>query len=223
MIIIITIIPQAISYLLKCLRATEIKRSEDRVMKVVEALKKDFINPFDSALDKQKLFSLVSGKPLPTEVAELLISAEDRGKGLQLEFNKRLDSGDESGVTFFDPIKREEWKGFDSAEKKTKVTGKSKSRDVTVQREILGLLIATSFKEQSLIDIDNALSFPLAHVPLALATSDGSRRKTAKSKLLDAALFSIIADEEIVSNPSCYALDLISTNRSIVNVPNTFR
>ena len=72
----------------KCLRATEIKKSEERVMKVVEALKEDFINPFDSALDRQKLFNLVSGRPLPAEVAELLISAEDRGKGLQLEFNK---------------------------------------------------------------------------------------------------------------------------------------
>ena len=34
----------------KCLRATEIKKSEERVLKVVEALKEDFINPFDSAL-----------------------------------------------------------------------------------------------------------------------------------------------------------------------------
>ena len=169
------------------------------------------------------MFNLVSGRPLPAEVAELLISAEDRGKGLQLEFNKRLDSGDESGVTFFDPIKRVEWKGFATVEKKTKVTSKGKSRDVTVQRDILGLLIATSFKEQSLIDIDKALSFPLAPVPLALATCDGARRKTTKSKLMDAALSSIIADEDIVSNQSFYALDLIATIRSTVNVPNTFR
>ena len=89
----------------KFLQATEIKKSEERVMKVVEALKEDFINPFDSALDRQKLFNLVSGRPLPTDVAELLISAEDRGKGLQLEFNKRLDSDDGSGTTFYDPIK----------------------------------------------------------------------------------------------------------------------
>ena len=167
----------------KCLQATEIKKSEERVMKVVEALKEDFINPIDSALDRQKLFNLVSGRvrPLPTDVAELLMSAEDRGKGLQLEFNKRLDSDDGSGTTFFDPIKRVEWKGFDSADKETKVTSRGKSRDVTVQRDILGLLIATSFKEQSLIGIDKALSFPLANLPLALATCMVREEKLPKA------------------------------------------
>ena len=54
---------------------------------------------------------------------------------------------------------------FDSVEKKAKVNNKGNLRDITVQRDILGLLFATSFKEQSLIDIEKALSFPLA--PLA--------------------------------------------------------
>ena len=40
---------------------------------------------------------------------------------------------------------------------------------------------------------------------------------------MDAALSSIIADKDIVSNQSCYALDLVATIRSTVNVPNAFR
>ena len=104
----------------KCLRGTQIKNSEDQVMKVVEALKGDFINPFVNALDRLKLFNLVSGKLLPNVVAELLISAEARGRGLQLQFNKGLDSGDESGVIFFNLIKRVKWKSLTVLKRKRK-------------------------------------------------------------------------------------------------------
>ncbi len=107
--------------------------------------------------------------------------------------------------------------------RKVKVTAGGKTKDVAVQRDILGLLLTTSFKERESVDIDKALTYALAPVPLALATSDGYRRKTAKSKLLHTALESIMSDEESPENASCYIIDLAASLRSIVNMPDTFR
>ncbi len=45
------------------------------------------------------------------------------------------------------PIKKVPWKGFSEAVKKVKITVGNKTRDVAVQRDILELLLTTSFKE----------------------------------------------------------------------------
>lgn len=207
----------------KCLREREIRKSEERVTRLMQVMKEDFINPFDANIDKQELFNLASGRPLSEEASSSLLSAEERGQIRYEEFNQRLDINDESSIAFFDPIKRVPWRDFGNNERKTKVTAKGKSKDVTVQRDILGILVATSYKEKSMIDIDKALSFPLAPVPLSLATADGMRRKTAKSKLLEAALSSTITDLEYVDDATCYVVDLVATIRSTVRIPDTFR
>ena len=138
-------------------------------------------------------------------------------------FQKRLEINEEKAVGFFDLIKRYPWKGFGDAEKKVKVTAKTKCNDIEVQRDILGLLVASSYREQSLVDIDKALNFPLAPVPLSLATCDGNRRKTAKSKLLDAALSSIVKEIDSLDEEHIYVFDVIATVRSIGVIPDTFR
>lgn len=68
----------------------------------------------------------------------------------------------------------------------------------------MGLPVASSYREQSLVDIDKALSFHLAPVPLSLATCDGNRRKIAKSKLLDAALSSIVTELDSLDDAQIY-------------------
>ena len=207
----------------KCLRKHEISKSEERVSKIMEVLKEDFINPFNSSLDRDKLYNLASGRPLPDSIADELLGSYERGKEMFSMFQKRLEIGEEEAAGFFDPIKRCPWKGFGDAEKKIKVTAKGKSKDIAVQRDILGLLVASSYEEQSSVDIDKALSFPLAPVPLSLATCDGNRRTTAKSKLLDAALSSIVAELDSLDKVQIYVFDVIAVVRSIAVVPDTFR
>ena len=72
--------------------------------------------------------------------------------------------------------------------KTVKVSGKVVSRELTGQRDILGLLAAKSTEKYSAVDIDKSLQYPLAPVPLSLAAGDGIRRKRRKNKLMDAAL-----------------------------------
>ena len=55
------------------------------------------------------------------------------------------------------------------------------NRDITVQRDY----VASSQEGDSPVDLDLVLSFAFAPVPLLLASADGVKRKTNKSKLYD--------------------------------------
>ena len=83
--------------------------------------------------------------------------------------------------------------------------------------------MAVSSKEGAVVDFDKALSYALSPVPLALATSDGIRRKTCKSRLMDAALSSIVTDNVNTDHATCLVIDIIATIRCIAKVPSTFR
>ena len=207
----------------KCLRDHEIKKSEDRVRRIATVLKEDFVDPFSDLPNKRNLYNLASGRPLPEEATEHLLSLEKQGQGLLSDFSKRLHLSEEQTSAFFDPITRVPWKGFCNAEKKAKITAKGKTKDVAVQRDILGLLMAVLSKEGAVVDLDKALPYALSPVPLALATSDGIRRKTCKSKLMDAALSSIVTDNVNTDHATCLVIDIIATIRCIAKVPNTFR
>ena len=103
------------------------------------------------------------------------------------------------------------------------MSAKSKTRHLAVQRDILRALMAESYKENKSIDIDKAVRFPLAPVPLSMATGDRMRRKTAKRSFLEAVLSSVIAENDVVDNVTCYVVDLVAAIRCINKIPGTFR
>ena len=119
--------------------------------------------------------------------------------------------------TFYDRIPRVAWNSFNSKGTKSTIKIGGKVKNVTVQRDILGFLAAKSSKDQEPVDIDKALCYPLAPVPLSLATADGEMRSTTKSKLMDP------IDLKPVDIPppdgSVYLLDLMSYLRSLKKVP----
>ena len=52
-----------------------------------------------------------------------------------------------------------------------------------INRNNLGYLLAFSIASERVIDLAAALTYPLSPIPLSLATDDGYRRETSKSKL----------------------------------------
>ena len=77
------------------------------------------------------------------------------------------------------------------------------------------------------IDLDAVLCYPLAPVSVPLSTSDGSLRKTVKSKLYDAAMSDLeeltyddLPDE---TDMNCYFLDLAAAVRTVVGNIGTIR
>ena len=107
----------------KCLRESQIRKSERNVENIVNTLKNVFINPFSPDLDGNHLYNLASGCPLPGDITESLLSVAARGTSLQNTFFKRLRQSQEDKELFFDQVKRIEWKGFLSLKKKVNPPG----------------------------------------------------------------------------------------------------
>ena len=57
----------------KCLRTSEILKSNKMVEKIMVILQTQFINPFQPDLDKDALFNLVSGYPAQENVCNCLL------------------------------------------------------------------------------------------------------------------------------------------------------
>ena len=85
-------------------------------------------------------------------------------------------------------------------------------KTIETNRNILGTLLACSFKPQKIIDFEKALCFPLSPVPLSLANPDGSPCKTTKRQLNKI----LIANYDFKKPPpdkgsvKCYIIDMIA-------------
>ena len=193
-------------------------------MKLKDILTQTFINPFGDDVDSELLLNIASGSPVSSEVETCLLGVVKRGTELYREFTSRFDSNNENKLTFWDPIKKQEWHDFSASNKKTKVKNKNgKVVEVAVQRDILGFLLAKSQQLNAPIDMEKALRFPLSPVPLALAHADGERRKTNKSALFDHALSSSQPKVSMAgSGKKAYVLDLVAQLRSMTKLPDTF-
>ena len=185
----------------KCLGEVEINKSEERVQKITYILENQFINPFSTNLERDKLYNLASGKPVRDEIADSLLTLEEHGSTMIDDFCKRISSDKDGKMLFFNPTTRAPWKGFVDTGCKAKLMRKNESKDIKVQQDILGLLAAKSQQQRASVNIDEALYYPLAPVPLSLTTCDGARRKTAKSKLSHVALSSMeITKNDLILN-----------------------
>ena len=169
----------------KCLRSSEILKSNKMVERIMVVLKTQFINPFHADLDKDKLFNLVSGYPAPENVCECLLALESRGKELMDEFQDRITTesalAESPGADFFSPIKREKLETFKNLAVKTKIKNKGRIKELTYQRDILGMLVVYSNKHESGVDLEKVLCFPLAPVSIPLCTPDGAYEKPSKA------------------------------------------
>ena len=86
---------------------------------------------------------------------------------------------------FHDPISRQNLKVFKDLAQKVTVTVKNVQKEIEINRNILGTLLAQSIKYSKVIDFKKALQYPLTPLPLSIANADGSRRMTYKSKLIN--------------------------------------
>ena len=210
----------------KCLRTSEILKSNKMVEKIMVILQTQFINPFQPDLDKDALFNLVSGYPAQENVCNCLLELESRGKELMAEFQDRI-SKESSETDFFSPIKREPLKTFRNSAVKTKLKSQGKTKELTFQRDILGTLVAYSNKHETGVDLERVLCFPLAPISVPLSTADGAIRKTIKSKLYEAAMLDlkIVSHDELPSaaKMKTYLLDLAASIRSLVGIASTIR
>ena len=100
------------------LEKAEISKSEQAVVRVIDAVK-NFTNPFTIA-DKERLYCLVSGAPVPLDVETDVLQAEAIGKDAKGDFVDILKNR-EAGSFFF-PIKKKKLKTMETCSKKVTLT-----------------------------------------------------------------------------------------------------
>ena len=205
----------------KCLRPSEILKSEKIMSRLTTCIKNQFISPFDDDLESDKLYKIVSGSYVTKEISNSLLKMNVIGEKCFTDFNLRLVES--SKKAFFDTITRNKQATFRSLDIKLKVVNASK-QEVKIERDVLGTLLASGCQEEKAVSIDKALEYPLLQVCPSLSTSDGEKRKTTKSNL-----FTAVSDMKTVEtdfvNSQCkiYMLDLAAYVRSVVKQCRTPR
>ena len=116
----------------KPLRPSQILKSERFLSNIINVLKEEYVNSFDSNLDKGLLVNLSSGIAVAEDVAEKIISTDSSGKDDQQAFCKdRLVS---KKVNFHDPISREKLTLFSSTGQTVSVEKDKKLQSVEVKK-----------------------------------------------------------------------------------------
>ena len=62
-------------------------------------------------------------------------------------------------------------------------------------------MLAFSINKERAIDLPTALTYPLSQIPLSLATGDGKRRETSKSKLIALFVEKVALKDPKTDNP----------------------
>lgn len=158
------------------LRPTEITKSEKQVQKVTKAFE-GFVKPFDIE-DKERLYNVSSGAPVPMDIEEDILCAESIGKKLKMAF---IEDRIKGNTDFFDPIKRLNLKTMAIANKTTKL--KNSNNKLFEYQQSASIAFQLLIKAQGLqLDLKLVLAYPLTVVPLSLATADGYMFHANKAK-----------------------------------------
>ena len=155
-------------------------KSENFVEKITKVMTMEYLNPFDVKLDPENLYNLSSGV---ASLGEEILSVKQLGEECYKDFvDIRIGK---TTLKIRDLITHNKTKLFKRAGKNVVLHHKNKEQVVEVNRDILGRLLAHSAKTQRAIDFKKTLTYPLCPIPLCFAHPDGTRRTTAKSKLMD--------------------------------------
>ena len=154
----------------KFLRPSQILKSESFCSRVVATLKQEYINPFDSELEKSLLYNLSSGMPINEDLSDGILNTLSEGETLYKKFvTERLVTKD---VLFHDPIPRRKLQLFSECSRKISLTKRSSVKTLEVNKNILGTLLALSAKTEKAINFESALEYPLCSIPLSIANAD---------------------------------------------------
>ena len=153
----------------------EMKRGQQYVNITMEAFS-SFLDPFDSSINRSRLYNISSGAAVSADIEMDLLTAETQGARARSNFVElRLKKKE---VDFFEPIKRINLKTMVSAKKKVKLTS-SQSNVVEYQGNIVTKLLVKS--QDTPVNMAEVMKFCLTPVPYCIGTADGYLAKTNKA------------------------------------------
>ena len=192
-------------------------KSEQDTCCVMEVIN-NFINPF-TIEDKDTLYCLSSGAPVPSNVENDILMSDEIGKKAHKQFVQ--DRLIKKSISFHTPVKKQNLKSFANQAKTSLVHGKArKNIEITVERNVFRQLVILALQHE--LSLERVLSYPLGPVPWALATSDGAMIKTDKAKLMHC----LEDKSHLVQRPTvgfqCYIVDGNALLQAMVSLPSTF-
>ena len=206
----------------KSLRPSQILKSELMVGKVQTVLENEYLNPFDTSLEKNKLYNLSSGSPLTNDTADAILKLPEIGDKQASEFTEyRLFA---KSVLFHAPIVRNNYKTFSKALKTITIKKNNKIKVIEVNRNIINSLLSFTNKSGKSINFEAALKYPLSPIPLSIANADGKKRKTNKAKLKEILYKCRDSEEDTLpeAEVDAYVLDMMAQIRTMTEIPDTF-
>ena len=217
------------SEMYKALRPSQILTSEKMVTKVIEVLQEEYINPFSVLVDEGQLYNLSSGVPVSIDLADEILETRNKGIEIAEKFTTERLLGDGT-KKFHDPLPRNKIKAFKNISKTLVLKKSHKERKVEVNRDILALLVRLSLTSGLPVDFNKALEYPLSPIPLSIATPDGERRETVKSKLMEIIISTCRRPPQSPKSvirvnkqkPSALVIDLIAAIRTMTEIPETY-
>ena len=165
------------NYQHKDLTPSRIKRDEANIQSVMSVLDDAFVNPFS----EMSLVSISTGIEATDKVATDLFRAYKVGKEAMQEFiTNRLCK--EPKLNLFDPIKKMKLATF-STMSKTKIC-KLKGKEISLKSSKDLFCKVTIIAQKRSLNLNQLFQYPLGPLPLALAETDGTLKKSPKSALL---------------------------------------
>ena len=138
------------------------------------------MNPFTSAMEKEHLVNIASGKAAPDETADFLTKVWTISSSVRNCFIR--DCNDNPNA-YQNTIKRQKVKNFASKAGGYKVSSKNKSLvSISITRDLFGSNLY--YELQAEVDMEQILRYPLKPVPLSISHVDETMQKTPKSKLV---------------------------------------
>ena len=163
-------------------------------MQVTEVIEQEHENPFGIHSIKEKLVNISSGVTLNDDIAGNILNVADAGKSRIIYFRQRqLISKD---ISFHAVIKKSNYKSFRYVVQKiriAKIDGGVKVEEVN--KNILGILRSYSLKTGKPVDFKGTALCSFCRT-FKHFQPDGSRRYTAKSKLLSENKFLLVTANE---------------------------
>ena len=202
------------------LEPSQVRKSEEAVQKVLTAIS-HFTNPW-RVPDKDKLYSLASGAPVPADIEFDVLRADELGKSLKEDLiQKRLKNKSEQ--SFFDPITRQKLKCMEDNSKAVPV--KTSDRKLIQYKEQNDLAFKLLVKSQMLsipLNLQVLMRYCLLPVDPCLGTVDGYFSKTNKA----APMHYLVADyikDVVYPKDSFFTQDGNALFYTLTNLAQTFR
>uniref|UniRef100_UPI00358E939A uncharacterized protein n=1 Tax=Myxine glutinosa TaxID=7769 RepID=UPI00358E939A len=196
----------------------EIRKGEEAVQRTLTTIK-NFTNPF-TIIDKDKLYCLASGAPVPMDVEMDVLQAEAVGKAAKADFIRRLESGEPE--SFFNPIKRKKLKTMEASNKKITLTSsQGKVIQYQEQSNLAFLLLVKSQSQDEPLDLGELMKYCLMPVPPSLGTPDGFFCKTNKASILHYLLEDTTPQDLQYPKDALFIQDGMALLHTLANLPPT--